>query len=88
MNQYVAAGPSLAAFLLAAEVAQQCLVTSRKIAPEFFNRISSFPNLAIALGRPVESMGCRWCFDGVFGTRSPDIVLISTSLRHRRSLAF
>jgi hypothetical protein len=44
MNQYVAAGPSLAAFLLAAEVAQQCLVTSRKIAPEFFNRITSFPN--------------------------------------------
>jgi hypothetical protein len=32
VNRYVAAGPSLAVFLLAAQVAQQCLVTPEKSA--------------------------------------------------------
>src|SRR5215472_3805135 len=35
VNRYVAAGPSLAAFLLAAQVAQQCLVNPEKSALTF-----------------------------------------------------
>src|SRR5215472_12968020 len=46
VNRYVAAGPSLAAFLLAALVAQQCLVTPEKSARTFSTESSVFGVLA------------------------------------------
>jgi len=54
-NRYVAAVPSLAAFLLAAQVAQQCLVTPEKSLLNFFNRIICFQDSS---GRSLSSRRC------------------------------
>src|SRR5215472_3587748 len=60
VNRYVAAGPSLAAFLLAAQVAQQCLVTPEKSVLTFSTESSVFRTRQAASLTTCISNGARF----------------------------